>query len=244
MFWLKSFFRRSATTDTAFVVRHTHAGARNPNPWCLLPCVGWLMTPSLLPITPVFSGYLSGYVLILKSFYFSLKFFIVLKKDYLSDLLQPCDRASRVPGHFETFGLFQSAEHKLLMGQCPGLLVWLLENLESSSECWDLHPKHFTVLIRVLFSLKIFSPPPVTFWVSIKSDAFKLWAKMKLMFWVEETDLKRFVWRFLFQSQQHDQRYCNRVQPTCSPVAFNVCFEDGGQTCDLSQWNTKSVWRK
>lgn len=81
------------------------------------------MTPSLLPITPVFSGYLSGYVLILKSFYFSLKFFIVLKKDYLSDLLQPCDRASRVPGHFETFGLFQSAEHKLLMGQCPGLLV-------------------------------------------------------------------------------------------------------------------------
>lgn len=46
-----------------------------------------------------------------------------LKKDYLSDLLQPCDRASRVFGHFETFGLFQSAEHKLLMGQCPGLLV-------------------------------------------------------------------------------------------------------------------------
>lgn len=58
---------------------------------------------------------------------------------------------------------------------------------------------------------------------------------MKLMFWVEETDLKRFVWRFLFQSQQHDQRYCNGVQPTCNPVAFNVCFEDGGQTCDLSQ---------
>lgn len=80
MFWLKFFFRRSTTSDTAFVVRHTHAGARNPNPWCLLPCVGWLMTPSLLPITPVFSGYLSGYVLILKSFYFSLKFFIVLKK--------------------------------------------------------------------------------------------------------------------------------------------------------------------
>lgn len=118
---------------------------------------------SLLPITPVFSGYLSGYVLILKCFYFPLKHFIVLKKDYLSDLLQPCDPASRVLGHFETFALFQSAEHKLLMGQRPGLLVWLLENLESSSECWDLHPKHFTLLIRVLFTLMLFFPSPSYF---------------------------------------------------------------------------------